>query len=144
MSDMESWTVLVPIFVPTLCAIFAGVALVLNTIAITESKRTRELQTFYGIFKDLINLEEKQREYYLTEEGKKAWNSLFFNTLEFFSFLLNEKFLKDPKVLVFFEDAVKAFYEQVFVKHIPAEKQKDVKVYPEFKKLYARIREKKI
>jgi hypothetical protein len=140
MNSIQSWTVLVA----SLSAVFAAVALILNTIAIKESKRTRDLQTFYGIFKDLISLEERQREYYKTEDGKKAWNSLFFNTLEFFSFLLNEKFLKDPKVLLFFEDAVKGFYEQVFLKHIPDEKQRDVKVYPEFKKLYARIREKEI
>jgi len=144
MNNIQSWIVLVSILVPTLSAIFAAVALILNTIAIKESKRTRELQTFYGIFKDLLSLEERQRQYYQTEDGKKAWNSLFFNTLEFFSFLLNEKFLKDPKVLVFFEDAVKAFYEQVFLRHIPDEKQRDAKVYPEFKKLYARTREKKI
>jgi hypothetical protein len=142
MNNIQSWIVLVSILVPTLSAIFAAIALILNAIAIKESKRTRELQTFYDIFKDLINLEERQRQYYETEDGKKAWNSLFFNTLEFFSFLLNERFLKDPKVLVFFEDAIRGFYEQVFLKHIPVEKQRDDKVYPEFKKLYRRIREK--
>jgi hypothetical protein len=71
-------------------------------------------------------------------------NTLFFNTLKFFSFFLNEKFLKDTKVLVFFEDAVKAFYDQVVLKHIPTEKQRDAKTYPEFKKLYARPKEKTI
>lgn len=140
MNNIQSWAV----FVASLSAAFAAIALILNTIAIKESRRTRELQTFYGIFKDLISLEEKQPEYCETADGKKAWHSLFFNTLEFFSFLLNEKFLKDPKVFVFFEDAIKTFYEQIFAKHIPDEKQRDAKVYPEFKKLYARIKERKI
>jgi hypothetical protein len=140
MSDIQSWAVLVA----SLSAAFAAVALVLNTMAIKESRRTRELQTFYGIFKDLISLEDKQRDYYLTEGGMIAWNSLFFNTLEFFSFLLNEKFLKDPKVLAFFEDAIKKFYEHMFLKYISEEKQKDTKTYPEFKKLYASVKEKKI
>jgi hypothetical protein len=73
MNGIQSWAILVA----SLSAVFAAVALVLNTIAIKESKRTRELQTFYGIFKDLISLEEKQPKYYETEDGKKAWNNFF-------------------------------------------------------------------
>ncbi len=138
MKSIQSWA----IFMASLSALFAAVALILNTIAIKESRRTRELQTFYSIFKDLISLEAKQPEHCKTANGKKAWDSLFFNTLEFFSFLLNEKFLKDPKVFMFFKDAIQAFYEQVFVKHIPDEKQRDPKIYPEFKKLYGRMKEK--
>ena len=74
-----------------------------------------------------------------TEKELKAWDSLFFNTLEYFSFLLNKEYLSDKKILNFFEDAIIAWYEKIFLIHSTPKEQKDNKVYPELKKLYQEI-----
>jgi hypothetical protein len=135
MKDVQFWMLLI-----SACSTFAAaVALFLNWKAIRENRKTRELQIFNSIFQELKELEEKQKEYE-TEEEKKAWDSLFFNTLEYFSFLLNKEYLSDRKILSFFKDAIIAWYEQIFLEHSTKEEQKDGKIYPELKNLYKEIK----
>lgn len=120
-------------------AIMAAFGLLLNWKAIRESRKTRELQIFYSVFKDIKDLEEKQPKY--VEEGKQqAWNSLFFNTLEFFSFLVNKKMVSDKRVAEFFKDSVNAWYEQVFWKNSSPKERDDPGLYTELKELYKKFK----
>lgn len=134
MRDAQFWMLLVA----TGSTIAASIALFLNWKAIRETRKTRELQIFNSIFQELIRLEQNQREY--RPEEKKAWDSLFFNTLEYFSFLLNKKYLSDQRILSFFDEAIMAWYEQIFLKHATTKEQEAKNVYPELKKLYKELK----
>ena len=71
-------------------------------------------------------------------EKYKDWASLFFNTLEWFSFLVNTNKIKDHKTVNFFKDAVTSWYDDLFLDttYIETWQIEDDKQYPEFKKLY--------
>ena len=66
--------------------------------------------------------------------------SRFFNTLEWFSFIVNKNYVKDKKMIAFFKDAVIEWYEHLFLKYMPRAIS-DPKEFPEFKTLYRKFKE---
>ena len=127
----------------SIAAAAAVIALFLNWHATRENRKTRELQILYTIFKDIRDLEEKQGGYNGTEERKQLWNSLFFNTLEYFSFLLNRKMISEKSVVAFFGDSIKAWYRELFAKKASPEQIGNPTIYPELKSLYKKLTRKK-
>ncbi|MFZ0895865.1 MAG: hypothetical protein WAZ77_15330, partial [Candidatus Nitrosopolaris sp.] len=58
------------------------------------AKRADQIKLAEGVFKDL---REMQRELHREGFDSSDWDARFFNTLEWFSFLINEKTIKDTK-----------------------------------------------
>ena len=109
-------------------------------------RNAEELKLVESIFNDLRELERQK--YQLptapTENEKlKDWASLFFNTLEWFSFLVNSNKIKDDKTIDFFKDAVINWYDELFLDpdYIELWQVEDKKQYPELKKLYKKFKE---
>jgi cytochrome b561 len=136
-SPTQDWA----IYISAISAIIAAIAVCFSAWSIRESRKTRNVQLFYNIFKDILALEEKQKAS-MKKEEKEAWNSLFFNSLEFFSFLINHKLLARDKTLTFFEDSITLWYEKIFVTQVPKEKQENPEKYTELKKLYKELAKK--
>jgi len=121
----------------------AVVTLIFTAKSWNKDRETRELQMAEGIFKDLRELE---REYYdkfqkMTEEEKSQWDSLFFNTLEWFAFLINENKLKDKKIVDFFKPAIIEWFEDIFNVVYDASVKDDETQFEELKKLYKKLNE---
>ena len=98
----------------------------------------KRLKLVESIFNDLRELERQK--YQLptapTENEKlKDWASLFSNTLEWFSFLVNTNKIKDDKTIDFFKDAVIDWYDELFLDpdYIEPWQTEDKKQYPELK-----------
>ena len=77
------------------------------------------------------------------KQTKKEWDSLLFNSIEQFAFLVNNKFIKNDKMTHFFDDAVVKWYDDIFVKYHTSKEIDDKDVFPEFKKLYRIIKTKR-
>ena len=110
----------------------------------SRDRKSRELQIAENRFKELQSL---SREYYdkyndMNEDKKKNWDDLFFNSLEWFTFLINEKRI-EKKVIAFFDDAIISYYEDIFVKVMPQNVIVDENQYEEFKKLYKKLKKQK-
>lgn len=133
-----------PLIIATLSAIFAGIGLILNWLALRENNKTRQVQLFNEVFNSIIEKEKLLYDKYKNADKKtqKEWDSLFFNSIERLSFLVNKGFIKDKKIIKFFEDAVIMWYEELFKKHYDKAKIEDSKVFPEFKELYHNIKSK--
>ena len=129
--------------IATLSAIFAAVGLILNFWAVRESNKTRQLQLFENTFNRIKDTEKLLYDRYKNsdEDAKKDWDSLFFNELEFFALLVNEKHI-DPKLGKFFDEAIVDWYEGIFVK-FHKEDLKNKRAYPQLKKLYLKIKNSK-
>ena len=67
---------------------------------------------------------------------------LIFNTLEWLSFLVNSRKIKDDEIIGFFKDAIIEWYEKIFLEeyYITKEQVNDSNEYKEFKKLYKRLK----
>lgn len=104
-------------------------------------RNAEELKLAESIFKDLRDLEKKKYELPIEpteKEQLKDWASLFFNTLEWFSFLVNKNKIKDRETVNFFKDAVIDWYDNIFLDSMYIEiwQVKKDNEYPELKKLY--------
>ncbi len=73
----------------------------------------------------------------------ESWNDKLFNTLEWFSFMVNEKQITNYKIINFFGKTVVRYYDKIF-KVVSSEaimKEKDY--FPELRKLYSNLRDGK-
>ena len=132
----------ISLIVAIISATFAGVGLILNWLALRENNRTRQLQLLNDVFKSIKETELTLYDKYKNSDDKtkREWDSLLFNSVEQFAFLVNEKFIKNKKISSFFDEAVVMWYEQIFLKHYLEEERNNPKLYPEFKKLYHTIK----
>lgn len=132
----------IPLIVAIISALFAGVGLILNWLALRENNQTRQLQLLNDSFKSIKETEITLYKEYKNadQKTKREWDSLLFNSIEQFAFLVNEKFIKNKKIAGFFDDAVVMWYEQIYLKHYSEEEVNNPKNYQEFKKLYHSIK----
>ena len=135
-------------FIETHLPFFSVIAVVIGLFFTASSwsrdRKSRELQIAENRFKELQSL---SREYYdkyndMNEDKKKNWDDLFFNSLEWFAFLINEKRI-EKKVIAFFDDAIISYYEDIFVKVMPQNVIVDENQYEELKKLYKKLKKQK-
>lgn len=123
-------------------------AFIIAVFSYRSFRNAEEIKLAESIFKDLRELEKKKYEL-PTEptkiEAYKDWASLFFNTLEWFSFLVNKKKIKDNKIPEFFKQAIIAWYEKIFLDEDYVDKEiiDNQEEFPEFKKLYTDLKKGK-
>ncbi len=135
--DAVNWT--------AVSASAAAVGLLLNAWAIRQARRTRELQLFRDVFKDVLQQEKEllsAAQKAMTPSELGVWRTTFYQTLEYFAFLWNRRLLKDRRLTGYFGKAVVHWYEAVFLPYATEEEKTGDAVYPELKKLYKRLRKK--
>ena len=122
-------------------AIAAIIGLFFTGYVFLKNQKTRQLQIAEDIFKNLRELEIQFYEKYdKNEENLKQWKYVFFNTLEWFSFLINHNKLEDKEMLMFFKDTFIAYYEHIFIRVFEDKDIKDNKQFSEFKNLYKNLK----
>ena len=128
--------------VQVIAGIVAAFGLIIAYFAFKRNRESIETNLAENIFRDLRALEKEK--YGLPEDTEKKmdWASLFFNTLEWFAFLVNEKKIKDGKIRSFFKDAIIEWYEELFLDkdYIEDKQVTNPKEFPEFKKLYKKLK----
>ena len=107
-----------------------------------KNNKTKQLEILESVYKDIKALEQRYYDEYDGKEGKdvKTWDFQFFNQIEWLSFLINEKKLKDKKLVNFFKPAISDWYDNMFVKHWEKSVIEDEKQFEEFKKLYKKFK----
>ena len=74
------------------------------------------------------------------EEARQEWDEIHFNDIEFFCFLVNEGYVKDKKLISFFDGAIIKWYEKLYVEHFSKEERNNPEHYKEFNKHYNTIK----
>lgn len=93
----------ISLIVAVVSAVFAGIGLILNWLALRENNKTRQIQLLNDVFKSIKETELTLYKEYKNadQKTKREWDSLLFNSIEQFAFLVNEKFIKDKKIAGF-------------------------------------------
>jgi hypothetical protein len=142
---MVSFTDLVP-FVSVIAGIAAAFALVYTALTFKRVGKTEQIKRGESTYKDLKELEKDYsalpRD--VTTGGKDSaaerhWNSRLFNTLEWYSFLVNQQQIKDKSILMYFKDIIIDYYEDNFLNEATPQQVDDPEEYPEFKGLYKKL-----
>jgi len=127
----------------------AAVGLALTAAALRHQQKQAQFKMAESVFKDLRQLEKELSEIeapsdtYTDSEylvAVKDWDSRFFNTLEWFAFLINENEIRSRKLVSFFKPSLVRWKEQLFERHLPQAERDDPNQWQEIKKLYNQIK----
>lgn len=125
---------------------FAGIQIHRNNMEQKESNRIRELQLLETTYHEIVALEKYKFEHDLKGQGEdddefyKKWFVLFFNQVEWLSFLINHEFIKHKELVIYFRNAYMTWYG-VYTKYAPDEVRSNDKAHSSFKFLYKRFKE---
>jgi hypothetical protein len=118
-------------------------ALFFTIITFRRTKRLDQIALSDNIFKELRNLDlelAKVPQGPQYDDDRKQWYSRIFNTLNWLSFMINEKMITDKKIIQHMEPVIATYYEEMFMKNVSVD-ERDFKFYQEFTKLYRTIKE---
>jgi hypothetical protein len=123
-------------------AIATAGALIYTAKTYLRGRKSDQIKLAEGIYKDIRELERDRSQIYSQKEDYdhyiKDWNSRFFNTLEWLSFLSNENEIKGWLIKRYFKSLIIRCYEDIFTKAY--EKEEDQKEFPEFTQLYHKLK----
>jgi len=74
------------------------------------------------------------------DDARRQWYSRMFNTLNWLSFMINEKMITDKKMIERMKPVIARYYEDMFLKNASAEEKEGSNSYQGFKKLYQTIK----
>ena len=117
-------------------------ALFYTILTFKRTKRLDQISLSNNIFNELRKLDLEIAKIPLEpkyNDIRNQWYSRTFNSVNWLSFLINEKVINDKKMIEYFKPIIVRYYEDIFLKNATAE-DKDSKAYSEFKKLYQAIK----
>lgn len=127
-----------------IAAIGIAGAFIYAGLAYRAAKISEEIKRSYDSFKDLKDLQASLVEHpdeYSTTFATDQWYERYFNTWEWFSFMVNKRQIKNRDVKRFFKRSLMTDYEDLFEKHFTKERiDEDGEFYPEFRELYKKLK----
>jgi hypothetical protein len=133
----ETWQVIASV-ATAVSAFLAVVALVFTGVIVKQNTLTRQLQLFEVMFRDIRELDQRYIDSFatMTPQQKTAWSATFFNTIEYLSFMLNHKFIRNRVLREFFvSSGALPGWKSMFDQHVAEKILGDAPTaFPEFKK----------
>jgi hypothetical protein len=119
-----------------------AIALFYTVVTFRRTKRLDQITLSNNIFSHLRDLDIELAKIpagsqYNDVRGQ--WYSRIFNSVNWLSFMINEKVLSDKKMVEHFKSIIVRYYEDTFLKNASVD-EKDFKSYPELEKLYRTIK----
>ena len=120
-----------------------AIALFYTIVTFRRTKRLDQITLSNNIFGELRDLD---RELAKIPSGsqhndtRSQWYSRIFNSVNWLSFMINEKVISDKRMVEHFESIIVRYYEDTFLKNASVDEKEDSSLYHEFKKLYQTIK----
>jgi hypothetical protein len=124
-----------------IAAIYAA-ALFYTILTFRRSKRLDQLTITNEIFLELRNLDRElakippEPQY---DDARSQAYSRIFSTLDYLSFLINQKVVEDRRLIEYMKADIIRYYEETFLKHASID-ERDSNSYQQFKKLYFKVK----
>lgn len=118
-------------------------ALFLTVITFRRTKRLDQIALSDNIYKELRNLDlelAKVPPGSQYDNARNQWYFRIFNTLNWLSFMINEKMITDKKIIEHMKPDIARYYEDMFLKNASVDEKEGSNSYQEFKKLYQTIK----
>ena len=119
-----------------------AMALFFTIVTFRRTKRLDQITLSNNIFSKLRNLDRELAKIpsgSQYDDARSQWYSRIFNSVNWLSFMINEKMISDKKMIEHFKPIIVTYYEDTFLKNASVD-ERDSKSYPEFKKLYRTIK----
>jgi hypothetical protein len=122
-------------------AIYA-ITLFYTIVTFQRSKRIDQITSLGDVMNELRDVDRE-----LTkipsgsqfDDARNSWYSRMFNSLEWLSFMINERIITDKKLIEYIKPMIISYYEDTFLKSGSAS-ERDSSLYQQFKKLYQTVK----
>jgi len=119
-----------------------SIALFYTIVTFRRTKRLDQISLLNKIFSDLRELDREVAN--ISSESKyddirSQWYSRIFNSVNWLSFMVNEKLINDKKMLEHIKPLIMNYYENVFLTNASVD-ERNSNLYLDFKKLYQTIK----
>ena len=131
-----------PDYLQIVTAAIYSAALFYTILTFRRSKRLDQLTITNEIFLELRNLDRElakippEVQY---DDARSQTYSRIFTTLDYLSFLINQKVVDDRRLMDYMKADIIRYYEDAFLKHASID-ERDSNSYQQFKKLYLKVK----
>lgn len=118
-------------------AIYA-ITLFYTIVTFQRSKRVDQITSLGDVMNELRDVDRELEKIPLGsqfDDARNSWYFRMFNSLEWLSFMINERIITDKKLIEYIKPMIISYYENTFLKS-GSGKEKDSSQYQQFKKLY--------
>jgi hypothetical protein len=125
-------------YIQIIVAAIYGIALFYTIITFRRSKKLDQITSLGDVMKELRDVEREMAKIpsgSQYDEVRSSWYTRMFNSLEWLSFMINEKIMTDKKLVEYIKPMVINYYDNTFRKYV-SEIKSDADNYPQFNKLY--------
>ena len=131
-------------YIQIIVAAIYAIALFYTIVTFQRSKRLDQITSLGDVMKELRDVDRELAKIpsgSQYDEVRSSWFSRMFNSLEWLSFMINEKIMTDKKLVEYIKPMVISYYDNTFLKSASAI-ESDSDNYPQFKKLYQAVKSK--
>jgi hypothetical protein len=129
-------------YVQIITAGIYAIALFYTIVTFRRTKRLDQITLSNNIFNDLRDLDRELAKIpsgSQYDNARSPWYCRTFNTLDWLSFLINEKVINEREMIEYMKPIIVRYYEDTFLKNASVD-EKDSKSYQQFKTLYQTIK----
>jgi hypothetical protein len=129
-------------YLQIITAVIYAAALFYTVLTFRRSKRLDQLTITNDIFLELRNLDRElakippEPQY---DDARSQTYSRIFTTLDYLSFLINQKVVDDRRLVDYMKADIIRYYEDAFLKHASID-ERDSNSYQQFRKLYLKVK----
>jgi hypothetical protein len=129
-------------YLQIITAVIYAAALFYTILTFRRSKRLDQLTITNDIFLELRNLDRElakippEPQY---DDARSQTYSRIFTTLDYLSFLINQKVVDDRRLMDYMKADIIRYYEDAFLKHASID-ERDSNSYQQFRKLYLKVK----
>lgn len=130
-------------YIQIIAAGIYAIALFYTIVTFRRTKRLDQIALSDRIFSDLRELDRElakippESQY---DDARSQYHSRIFNTLDYLSFLVNQKVIDDRRLVEYMKPMIIEYYEETFLKHASSMHERDSKSYQQFKKFYLKLK----
>lgn len=130
-------------YIQIIAAGIYAIALFYTIITFRRSKRLDQITLSDRIFSELRELDRELAKIPPESQYDNARNQVYlriFSTLDYFSFLVNQKMVDDRRLLEYMNPIIISYYEDIFIKHPLSKDERNSKSFQQFKKFYLKLK----
>jgi hypothetical protein len=129
-------------YIQIIVAAIYAVTLFYTIVTFQRSKRLDQIASLGDVMNELRDVEREMAKIPAGsqfDDVRNSWSFRMFNSLEWLSFMINERIITDKKLIEYIKPMIISYYEDTFLKSGSAS-ERDSSRYQQFKKLYQTVK----
>lgn len=129
-------------YIQIIVAAIYAIVLFYTIVTFQRSKRLDQVTSLGDVMKELRDVDRELAKIpsgSQFDDVRSSWYSRMFNSLEWLSFMINERLISDKKLIEYIKPMIISYYEDTFLKSASAN-ERDSYHYQQFKKLYRTVK----